>query len=61
MWCTTNSAEEMQEEALQALDAGSSGEFELDDMDTLDANYKLGWTHEERERADNTNWMATNS
>jgi hypothetical protein len=42
MWCTTNSAEEMQEEALQALDAGSSGEFELDDVDTLDANYKLG-------------------
>jgi hypothetical protein len=42
MWCTTNSAEEMQEEALQALDAGPSGEFELDDLDTLDANYKLG-------------------
>ena len=42
MWCTKNSEEEVQEEALQALDAGSSGEFELDDMDTLDANYKLG-------------------
>jgi hypothetical protein len=40
---------------------GSSGEIELDDMDSLDANYKLWWTKEERERADNTNWMATNS
>ena len=42
MWCTTNSEEEVQEEALQALDAGPRGEFELDDLDTLDANYKLG-------------------
>ena len=42
MWCSTNLAEEMWEEALQALDVGSSGEIELDDMDTLDANYKLG-------------------
>ena len=46
MWCTTNSAEEMQEEALQALDAGSSGEIELDDMDLT--GYKLQTLDERR-------------
>ena len=66
---STNLVVGLREEALEALDVASSGGIELDDMNLhklavrinclpQDANYKLLWSEEERERADSTNWIA---
>jgi hypothetical protein len=59
----------MREEALETLDAASSGGIKLDDMNFHKLAVRINclhrcklqtlWSEEERERADSTNWIAS--